>query len=91
MGTKRITHKNWKRTSVGTTSRRKNKFDAPTTTREESDETEVNSVEEVQEIVEITVDSRAAKKSVWPIQKNGVVRSKSNNSWNSCGKARRAA
>ena len=35
----------------------------------------MNSVEEVQEIVDVTVDSNAAK-SVWPIQRKGIVRSK---------------
>ena len=36
----------------------------------------MNSVDEVQEIVEITINCWAAK-SVWPIQKKGVVRTKS--------------
>ena len=36
----------------------------------------MSSVEEVQEIAEITADSGAAKR-VWQMQKNGVVRTKS--------------
>ena len=73
MSTKRNSCKNRKRTRVTTTDSRGNEFDAPTTIQAESEETEVNSVEEVQEIVEITVDSCAAK-SVWSIQKNGIAR-----------------
>ena len=38
---------------------------------ESEDDEEVNAVEAVQEIVEITVDSGAAK-SVWPSRKKGV-------------------
>ena len=40
------------------------------------DDEEVNAIETVQEVVEITVDSGAAK-SVWPSRKKGVERTKS--------------
>ena len=76
MRRKRNTCKNRKRTSVATTNSRRNQFDALTSIQEELEETEMNCVEEVQETVEITVVSGAAT-SVWPIQKSGVVRSKS--------------
>ena len=33
----------------------------------------MNAVDVVEEIVEITVESEAAKKSVWPIRKQGVT------------------
>ena len=65
----RNTRKKTKRTSMVTTKSRRNKFGALTSTQEESEETEVNSVEEVQEFVDVQA------KSVWPFQKNGLVRS----------------
>ena len=43
---------------------------------ESDDDEEVNAIETVQEVVEITVDSGAAK-SVWPSRKKGVERTKS--------------
>ena len=52
-----------------------NRFLALTTIESEDDE-QVNAVETVQEVVEITVDSGAAK-SVWPSRKKGVERTKS--------------
>ena len=54
----------------------RNKLDALAATQERIGGAEVYSAEEVQEIVEITAASGAAK-SVWPIQKHVVVRSKS--------------
>ena len=72
------TCKNRKRSSVTTTDSGRNKFDALASvdSQDESEETKVNSVEVAQEIADTTVDSSAAK-SVWPIQKKGVVRTKS--------------
>ena len=49
MSTKRNTCKNRTRTSVATTNSRRKKFDGLTEVQEESEETEVNSVAEVQE------------------------------------------
>ena len=43
---------------------------------ESDDDEEVNATETVQKVVEITVDSGAAK-SVWPSRKKGVERTKS--------------
>ena len=43
---------------------------------ESDDDEEVNAIETVQEVVEVTVDSGAAK-SVWPSRKKGVERTKS--------------
>ena len=54
---------------------RRNRFLALTTIESDDDE-EVNAIETVQEVVEITVDSGAAK-SVWPSRKKGVERTKS--------------
>ena len=53
---------------------RQNRFLALTAI--ESDDDEVNAIETVQEVVEVTVDSGAAK-SVWPSRKKGVERTKS--------------
>ena len=55
--------------------RRRNRFLALTTIESEDDEL-VNVVGTLQEVVEITVDSGAAK-SVWPSRKKGVERTKS--------------
>ena len=54
---------------------RRNRFFALTAIESDDDE-EVNAIETVQEVVEITVDSGAAK-SVWPSRKKGVERTKS--------------
>ena len=54
---------------------RRNRFLALTAIESDDDE-EVNAIETVQEVVEITVDSGAAK-SVWPSRKKGVERTKS--------------
>ena len=54
---------------------RRNRFFALTATEGDDDE-EVNAIETVQEVVEATVDSGAAK-SVWPSRKKGVERTKS--------------
>ena len=54
---------------------RRNRFLALTTIESDDDE-EVNSIETLQEVVEITVNSGAAQ-SVWPNRKNGVERTKS--------------
>ena len=54
---------------------RRNRFLALTAVESDDDE-EVNAIETVQEVVEITVDSVAAK-SVWPSRKKGVGRTKS--------------
>ena len=54
---------------------RRNRFLALTAIESDDDE-EVNAIEIVQEVVEITVDSGAAK-SVWPSRKRGVERTKS--------------
>ena len=54
---------------------RRNRFLALTAVESDDDE-EVNAIETVQEVVEITVDSGAAK-SVWPSRKKGVERTKS--------------
>ena len=62
--------------SVTTTDSGSNKFDVLASIQEALHDTEVNSGEEVQEIGGTTVDSGAAK-SVWPIQKKGVVRTTS--------------
>ena len=53
-----------------TTDSGRSKFDAVASvdSQDESDETEVNSIEVAQKIADTTVDSGAAK-SVWPIQK----------------------
>ena len=45
-------------------------------TQIKDDDEEVNAIETVQEVVEVTVDSGAAK-SVWPSRKKGVERTKS--------------
>ena len=54
---------------------RRNRFLALTAAESDDDE-EVNAIETVQKVVEITVDSGAAK-SVWPSRKKGVERTKS--------------
>ena len=54
---------------------RRNRFLALTAVESDDDE-EANAIETVQEVVEITVDSGAAK-SVWPSRKKGVERTKS--------------
>ena len=54
---------------------RLNRFVALTAIECDDDE-EVNAIETVQEVVEVTVDSGAAK-SVWPSRKKGVERTKS--------------
>ena len=54
---------------------RRNRFLALTAIESDDDE-EVNAIETVQEVVEVTVDSGAAK-SVWPSRKKGVERTKS--------------
>ena len=54
---------------------RRNRFLALTAIEIDDDE-EVNAIETVQEVVEITVDSGAAK-SIWPSRKKGVERTKS--------------
>ena len=54
---------------------RRNRFFALTAIESDDDE-EVNAIETVQEVVEITVDSGAAK-SVWPCRKKSVERTKS--------------
>ena len=51
---------------MATKKSRRNKFGALISTLEDSEETEVNSVQEVQEFVEVQVES------VWPFQKNGL-------------------
>ena len=53
----------------------RNRFLALTVIESDDDE-EVNAIETVQEVVEVTVDSGAAK-SVWPSRKKGVERTKS--------------
>ena len=54
---------------------RRNRFLALTAIESDDDE-EVNAIETVQEVAEITVDSGAAK-SIWPSRKKGVERTKS--------------
>ena len=54
---------------------RRNRFFALTAIESDDDE-EVNAIETVQEVVDITVDSGAAK-SVWPSRKKGIERTKS--------------
>ena len=65
------------REETGETKRanQRNRFLALTAVESDDDE-EVNAIETVQEVVEITVDSGAAK-SVWPSRKKGVERTKS--------------
>ena len=63
------------RANVRKSASRRNLFLALTSIESDDDE-EVNAIETVQEVVEITVDSRAAK-SVWPNRKKGVERTKS--------------
>ena len=75
-GSSRVTEKTRKRLEKtdGTTNvNRSNKFDVLNQTESGLEFEEVNAVDVVQEILEITVDSIAAK-SVWPSRKKGVTR-----------------
>ena len=72
---KRRTCKCQEETGETISASRRNQFLALTAIESDDDE-EVNAIETVQEVVEITVDSGAAK-SVWPSRKKGDERTKS--------------
>ena len=69
----RKTRKRLEKTDGTTNVNRSNKFDVLNQTESGLEFEEVNAVDVVQEILEITVDSIAAK-SVWPSRKKGVTR-----------------